>query len=647
MEKKYIIAGVLGLLAVGFTTTSALEIKKPGIATPIYKAVFIGDQRNGNSTCGTNKPTCIGSTSPICLDTCGWLRFNLPSAGGNILKISLWGVRNIFAGPLTTQDLPDGIINSLHIADGAVTQLKLNLNKVGGWGNSITLPTQAWVYKKSIISGKTFNTCEPWYVGVGLSWEIRVISGSIVSGQVVNCVKADWLKNDVPPYPTDGWSYALVQSWTTWVWVSSVLGVLWAEGGDTNWVYRSTSSSGEIGNRNVGNVGVWLTNPDAKLAVNESFSVNNWIATPTISEVYCQRTDTWVPYSSYKESDCVGCADGYTYNSTSNMCEKTVCNPYKCLWSFENATLVAKTSRWLTQDTQSVLSACTYKKCTWACNSWLLPNEDGSACVPATWTNWVFEYELVTYGPYCWGYATSCIPQLEITKYLGSGKDVVIPESINGERVNAIWDRVFYKKWITSVSLSTWLRTIWDYAFSKNNLTSISLPDTVFYVGNSAFAGNQLISVNLWKVSCIRMGSFRNNPFTGIVLPNTLEEVGSYAIANTQLESLHIPASLEDLWGEWAFAFNKIASLTFDPNTKLKTIWRKSFMNNPISSITIPNSVTRIECKAFCNFPNVYWASETFCNFPTTETTRIPWYTTKDISTISNNTGSCVTLIQQ
>ena len=71
MEKKYIIAGVLGLLAVGFTTTSALEIKKPGVATPIYKAVFIGGQRNGNSTCGTNKPTCVGNTSPICLDTCG------------------------------------------------------------------------------------------------------------------------------------------------------------------------------------------------------------------------------------------------------------------------------------------------------------------------------------------------------------------------------------------------------------------------------------------------------------------------------------------------------------------------------------------------------------------------------------------------
>ena len=63
-----------------------------------------------------------------------------------------------------------------------------------------------------------------------------------------------------------------------------------------------------------------------------------------------------------------------------------------------------------------------------------------------------------------------------ITKYVGSSKEVVIPEKIEGFPVTSVGDCAFQNNKLTCVDLSG-VESIGEYAFSNNKLEAIILPE--------------------------------------------------------------------------------------------------------------------------------------------------------------------------
>ena len=106
-----------------------------------------------------------------------------------------------------------------------------------------------------------------------------------------------------------------------------------------------------------------------------------------------------------------------------------------------------------------------------------------------------------------------------ITKYVGWGTTVVIPETINDVRVTAIGDSAFTKNDLTSVTIPQGVISIGGEAFASNKLTRVAIPDSVTSIGRSAFSGNQLTSVTIPGDGVVIGGqAFVNNPIASITL---------------------------------------------------------------------------------------------------------------------------------
>lgn len=94
-----------------------------------------------------------------------------------------------------------------------------------------------------------------------------------------------------------------------------------------------------------------------------------------------------------------------------------------------------------------------------------------------------------------------------ITGYTGTSKEIVIPETINGIKVQ----RIDY------------------YAFRGQGLTSVELPDTINEIGVSAFESNALKSIVLPEsLMVIENGAFSNNQLVSIALPSEIKRVGGF-----------------------------------------------------------------------------------------------------------------------
>jgi len=131
---------------------------------------------------------------------------------------------------------------------------------------------------------------------------------------------------------------------------------------------------------------------------------------------------------------------------------------------------------------------------------------------------------------------------IEITEYIGSTKNVRIPEILFGLKMVSIAERAFLWKGIESVIIPNTITEIKANTFFGNKLKSIDIPASVQTIGLWAFYDNQINKVIIPStVIIIEPGAFEKNQITSISIKSILNKIGLGAFDKNPLTSISIP----------------------------------------------------------------------------------------------------------
>ncbi len=197
--------------------------------------------------------------------------------------------------------------------------------------------------------------------------------------------------------------------------------------------------------------------------------------------------------------------------------------------------------------------------------------------------------ETKTYGDYKYCYNEE-YEGIEITKYNGKEKNIVVPETIDGIAVKVIGYRAFKKGGV----------------FDTNKYPEqITLPDSVIKIGEEAFDGCiNLKKVNLPKKLCL-LGEWAFcdcESLETIKIPDTLNVISEAAFADTGLKKIVIPANITQI-GESSFAgCSKLEKIVFAKKSKLKSIGFQAFIScDNLKTVSFPSSLEMLDGDAFRN----------------------------------------------
>ena len=192
-------------------------------------------------------------------------------------------------------------------------------------------------------------------------------------------------------------------------------------------------------------------------------------------------------------------------------------------------------------------------------------------------------------------------------KYTGNVEiPVRVPYRKENFLITSIGSRAFENcRGLTSVTIPNSVTSIKGYAFSGcKGLSSVSIPNSVTSIGNCAFSGCALLtSITIPNsVTWIGDGAFENcRGLTNITTFNSVTSIGMCAFSNTGWYNnqpdgiLYLDKCCLGYKGE-----KPTGTLTLRDDTRL--IAGGAFENcTGLTSVTIPNSVTRIDYGAFLN----------------------------------------------
>lgn len=232
-------------------------------------------------------------------------------------------------------------------------------------------------------------------------------------------------------------------------------------------------------------------------------------------------------------------------------------------------------------------------------NNICIPNEVHIAC-----------YEYDVYGKNGGRYA-------EITGYDDlCGSNIVIPEKIDGIKVEGIGDSAFHGTNVSSVKFPSTIRYIDSNAFrgagENHNSSGVKLTGTLDMsniekldsIGYFAFADNEITEVKFpSSIKELDGYSFSGNQITGeLDLSNTnLSIIGEYAFSSSKITSIKLPKNITTI-GYTAFAGNKInGELDLSQYEKLTSISGEVFANNLLTNVILPKNIISIDKDAFYN----------------------------------------------
>ena len=195
-------------------------------------------------------------------------------------------------------------------------------------------------------------------------------------------------------------------------------------------------------------------------------------------------------------------------------------------------------------------------------------------------------------------YTTNSDNTITITKYTGSGGDVVFPGIIDGRLVTGIGEQVFY-------------RSFFDYTCA----TSVTIPDSVTNIGHRAFGSCPNLSAItvdalnptyasvdgvLFSKSQTTLVQFpAGKPVTSYTIPESVTSIGDDAMEGcVGLTSITIPNSVTGI-GNYAFsACTHLASITI-PESVTGIGTNAFYWCSSLNAITIPHSIANIGDNVF------------------------------------------------
>jgi len=120
-----------------------------------------------------------------------------------------------------------------------------------------------------------------------------------------------------------------------------------------------------------------------------------------------------------------------------------------------------------------------------------------------------------------------------IKDYIGTSKDVVIPDEVNGKPIIAIRDGAFKEKQLLSVKLGKNIATIGKEAFARNQISEVIIPESVTSIGEDAFRSNRITKVTIPNGTVIRGNAFGSNQIVEVnigvnvsIIANSLGGIG-------------------------------------------------------------------------------------------------------------------------
>ena len=228
---------------------------------------------------------------------------------------------------------------------------------------------------------------------------------------------------------------------------------------------------------------------------------------------------------------------------------------------------------------------------------------------------------------------------VEISKYIGSDKEITIPDTIDGKKVTSIGNYVFeHCIGLESITIPENITNIENMAFHictnlesinvdvnnniyssidgvlfnkeqdkiiffpDNRFDSYEIPDSVTSIGDMAFYGcdnltNIIIPDSVTSIENYAFSGCAN--FTSITIPDSVTSIGESAFSCCFiLTSITIPDSVTSISDE---TFSKCYKLTdiIIPNSVTSIGNRAFYACVNLTNITIPNSVTSIGFSAF------------------------------------------------
>ncbi len=197
-----------------------------------------------------------------------------------------------------------------------------------------------------------------------------------------------------------------------------------------------------------------------------------------------------------------------------------------------------------------------------------------------------------------------------IVKYNNHGKNVTIPSTINGTIITKIGDHAFDGLGITNVIIPNTIIKIGEYAFANNQLQSLTIPNSIVDIGEGAFIHNAIKSLELPDTVMLGNACFNDNQLdrdeaffykrnsNHVIDYSKIISYGGKARSGIEVPNLKNGVNLLTI-GEKAFYETGIISITI-PNSVNK-IEKDSFNGNYLVEVYLPNNIKDIAVDAFSN----------------------------------------------